>query len=337
MRARIPAALLLAACAADAAPPAVVRHDSAGVEIADVQALPSLLDDAWRWSDTVEVAIRTQVGRAAPVVYNPRDLLPLPGGRLLVLDDQADLLLLVVMDEDGRVLARFGPRGAGPGELSGDVVLWPGPEQTAWVADRGNDRLLRFALDGALLSERRLEARLATVPPEAWPTWTAVDDPLEHPLFAALSAGDVVMRGGESVAHVYTPDGRLVRRIRLPLTRRSLGEREIAAARERWGALASFLEPGEMAITNGLYAVDDSVFAMYQSGLWRAAEDDAPPPEQHLWRMLSLDGRYVGTWRVPDDFRPAWTGHGVVWGRYLDSAAVPVIQKRRLLPPGGGG
>ena len=94
------------------------------------------------------------------------------------------------------------------------------------------------------------------------------------------------------------------------------------------------LAVGPFAITNGLFAVDDSIFGMYQSRVWRAAEDPAPPEDQTIWRLISVTGEYMGFLRLPDGFwLLAGGSEGVLWASVLDENAVPVIQELALERP----
>lgn len=66
---------------------------------------------------------------------------------------------------DGRLEARWGAVGTGLGQLRAALDIDVGPDGTVYVADAGNDRIQRFARDGALLA--------------AWPAHTpaeVVDD-----------------------------------------------------------------------------------------------------------------------------------------------------------------
>jgi hypothetical protein len=79
-----------------------------------------------------------------------------------------------------------------------------------------------------------------------------------------------------------------------------------------------------------MYAFGDSIFGLYQSEMWKAQEDSAVP-EGPRWRLISLSGRYMGTW-IPG-FDPMWIRGLTAWGVAHDSLGIPVIQKRLLIPP----
>jgi hypothetical protein len=93
----------------------------------------------------------------APLLYGPQAYARLPDGRLVVLDAGEERLVVLAADSD-RVEARFGPNGQGPGEIwSAAAALWPGPDESVWVLDPGNQRLTRFSLSGAVEEERPVE------------------------------------------------------------------------------------------------------------------------------------------------------------------------------------
>jgi hypothetical protein len=129
---------------------------------------------------------------------------------------------------------------------------------------------------------------------------------------------------------VYDQQGRLARRIELPLSRRTLTEADVARERARVGAMAASLRPGSAALTNVLYPVNDSVFGMFTSALWGAAEDPPIPEDVIYWRLFTLRGEYVGFLRQPDDFRFLGVGAGTMWARLLDARLEPRVVELRL-------
>jgi hypothetical protein len=149
-------------------------------------------------------------------------------------------------------------------------------------------------------------------------------------LWAVLPRAVVAMWSTVSSVEVHDSAGRLIRTIRLPLTRRVLTERDIAVQVKRYGSMARGLEPGPAALTNMLYAVNDSVFGMLMSGLWGAAEDPPLPDGSKFWRLFSVTGEYLGVVRQPDGFRYLGRGDGTLWARVLDENAEPVIVEFEL-------
>lgn len=115
--------------------------------------------------------------------------LTVSGGSLYVLDRTARALLR--FDAEGRLAARIGRPGEGPGELRTPVSLSPGPDGSVWVADPGAGRLSRFGPDGELLAELRS--------PYPVVNFTA---PAGDPVFPTLRASSLFAR--------LTPEGETV-------------------------------------------------------------------------------------------------------------------------------
>jgi sugar lactone lactonase YvrE len=70
--------------------------------------------------------------------------------RLYVVDTTA--MRVVVLDLDGRVLARIGQRGIGPGEFNFPTQIAMAPDGSFWVVDSLNFRVQHFSPDGKFLS-----------------------------------------------------------------------------------------------------------------------------------------------------------------------------------------
>lgn len=150
-------------------------------------------------------------------------------------------------------------------------------------------------------------------------------------LWTVLSEGVVSMWSDRPSLNVHDQDGILVREIRLPLTRREISERDIAEQVEQYGGIARSLLPGPAALTNMLYAANDTVFGMFLSELWRAAEDPSLPVARIYWRLFTIRGEYLGVAQQPDDFWFLGRGHGTIWARVLDGRGYPVIQELELV------
>lgn len=149
-------------------------------------------------------------------------------------------------------------------------------------------------------------------------------------LWTTLNSGYVTMWAYMPVVHVHAPDGGRVREVRLPLSRYDLTQDEIDRQIALHGDIARGLRPGPMGLTNVLMAMNDTIFGMFQSGMWRAAEDPPLHDVGILWRMLTLRGEYVGVVSQPEDFRYLGRGDGTLWARVLDERAYPVIQELAL-------
>lgn len=149
-------------------------------------------------------------------------------------------------------------------------------------------------------------------------------------LWTVLRDRVVTMRSERPVLTVHSLDGDLVREIRLPLNARTLTESDIERQIALDGPIASRLEPGPAALTNELYAVNDSVFGMFLGGLWRAADDPPIPGGEIWWRMFSVRGRYIGVAPVPADLSWLWHGEDRFWAYRVTSDGRPVLQELTL-------
>lgn len=150
-------------------------------------------------------------------------------------------------------------------------------------------------------------------------------------LWTVVGSSIVAMWSNRPRVLVYDRDGKRVRVIRLPMTRRRLTDRDIALQVKRDGPMARrILRPGPIALTNMLYPVNDSVFGMLLSNLWRAAEDPPLPVGRMYWRLFTVRGAYLGTVEQPSDLRVLGEGEGALWVRVLDEAARPVLEEVRL-------
>lgn len=139
----------------------VFVSDSAGTPVYTLESLPRWDDPRYRWTLEVERSIYTGSDDPLdpPLLYRPRGLTRLPDGRLVVLDADEPLLVVLSGDEaDERLVERrFARRGQGPGELmSSNAQLWPAGDDALWVFDAGNQRLSRFSASGDLEEERAL-------------------------------------------------------------------------------------------------------------------------------------------------------------------------------------
>lgn len=342
-----------------------------GVEIAVLPPVPDPLDRSFAGEFRVvrEIPTETGQGTAQPIIFNPRRVLPLRNGTLLVHDPQADEPLVILDVEDRSVSLRFGRNGRGPGELSIALDFTEAPDGSIHVIDRGNRQVHEFASSGEHLVSERLElnefssksfpspersshfaevtaaasggrmrrlARLGSDPPEVHPV-------LELPALApGVRGGDiqqgrvlwtvvgdnlVVMRSDVPVVMIHDLEGDLVREIRLPFARRTMTEADIREQVGFHGDLARFLKVGPAALTNELYAVNDTVFGMFLDALWRPAEDPTLPVGAIWWRMFSVRGTYIGVVRVPEDVTWLWQGGDHFWATVLSKEGVPVLQE----------
>lgn len=91
-------------------------------------------------------------GADGPIIEMARGL-ALGRDRFWVLDGMAASALS--FDMDGRLIARVGRPGEGPGELSGPMSLAAGPDGSVWISEPGAGTLTRFDQAGAVLGEIR--------------------------------------------------------------------------------------------------------------------------------------------------------------------------------------
>lgn len=161
--------------------------------------------------------------------------------------------------------------------------------------------------------------------------WKPGDIQVGRPLWAAV--GDNVVTGRSDLAEFAVHDalGRLVRTIGLDLSTRELTAEEIRIQQALSPGLAHVFTPGKIAMTNALVPFGRDAFAMYQSGLWRAAEDEVW--QGITWRLIGLDGTYRGVLEIPPDFVPTWTDGREMWGVGATPAGIPLIMQLHLRPP----
>ncbi|MEJ2677752.1 MAG: hypothetical protein P8174_01600, partial [Gemmatimonadota bacterium] len=354
-------------CRAGGHAPGVLLSDSAGVPIATIVSLPPLDDPAWKWTLKLDWSLPTVDSAGQPLVYDPGNMTPLADGTVVVADAASPHL--VVVDPASRaVVRRFGRQGHGPGEVVAADLVWTGPDGDLRVGDALNQRITRFARDGAVVSELSLVRVGGARGIGKWQAFTGAADVIAHiwqvtdfatnaltdslarvdpatgemrvfmalpprppptgqrysPLFeprslwTALPSGDVVVGNTHQAAfRVYGRDGVLRREVRLPLKPRPIPESEKAKLLEDFARAvrrpsASLPQDAgdQYPITNRLYPVNDTVFAMYQTYLSGASSDPGLPSGQTVWRLVSTTGRYCGTVWLPRRFAVNWWRHG---------------------------
>lgn len=141
------AAFAIVGCAQDA-PWAGSIVDSAGVQIVqnpDVGIWGP--DDAWSLQEDLRIGaidgdVEHQFGSIGGIAVDSKS-------RIFVLDAQARNVR--VFAKDGTYEQTIGQPGSGPGELGAVATLFVGPGDTLLVPDFGNQRVNRYAPDGASL------------------------------------------------------------------------------------------------------------------------------------------------------------------------------------------
>jgi hypothetical protein len=140
------AGVVWSACADGGIPSAVTYADSAGVTI--VTNLPGALEASVPWSLSAQPVVAIGAGPGGDVtLFGVRDVVPLDGGRIAVANGSPPHVL--VIDEDGTLLATLGREGEGPGEFSGigSVLVLPGDSVVVW--DPEQQRMSVFTMAGA--------------------------------------------------------------------------------------------------------------------------------------------------------------------------------------------
>lgn len=248
---------------------------------------------------------------------------------------QADDGTVAVLDGSNRRLHRYAKGGE---RISSDQVDLRGFPRKAifWPSSGGILLETLHRLNGTFASQLELVdvesgrfktyARLPDPPPDA----EAGKIQQGRIVWTAPTLGVVAMWSSAPVVNVYSLDGTLARKVHLPLTKRNLTERDIQEDIREYGGLAASLRPGPTALTNELWAVNDSTFAMLVTSVWRAREDPAIPAGDRLWRLLTIRGEYLGWLRLPEDFRFLGLGNGTIWFRILDDEGNPVFMEAML-------
>ncbi len=156
-------------------------------------------------------------------------------------------------------------------------------------------------------------------------------------LWVGLPGRTVVTgRNHDTEYHVLGSNGELQRIIRLPLNPKMLTESERAELLQALGEQEDSGRRVEFApshpFTDILYAASDEAFALRHT--WVVlAEGDEIPKDTFVWRVISVEGQYLGTITFPEGFDPKWTDGRYLLGLQRDSLGVATIQEMRLQRP----
>lgn len=126
------AGLGLAACAGVDRSPGYTVLDSAGITIVENKPAIMTQTEVWSLAADPEVNISGD-GEPVPHLRQVTALAPLPGKRLVVLDQGAHEVLL--FHQEGELLARFGREGDGPGEFRQLASVLPLPGDSVGIYD----------------------------------------------------------------------------------------------------------------------------------------------------------------------------------------------------------
>lgn len=168
---------LLTGCADKGAmPPAVTRHDSAGVELVGIQG--ELEPLGWAHEERFVLG-GARDGPEAFFEVNASLVDADPTGNLFVLDPTNHRI--VRFSAEGRVLGVLGRAGQGPGELGQPFAIAVAEDNVIVVADRSRRNLQRLTADGSPLEPVEIQAPiygaaeltiLGTTPVFLWWQWT---------------------------------------------------------------------------------------------------------------------------------------------------------------------
>lgn len=367
-------ALIGSACAPDSArvQPSVESRD--GIEIAVLDRLPDFFDSEHMWSWRVLREIETVRPGEEPLVFNPSALLELSDGNLLVHDPTAELVFALLDSNGRSALHRFGREGQGPGELgsslsvresAGEIAILDAENRqmhrysvqgevlgSSHVSLDGMGRKSLPAVEGGgflaevlYLEEDHWYRALVQVGAEGTVAPLArLPEPSDDAAVGRIQQGRVVwtvvgrnlvaMWSARPEVFVYQEDGSVLRKVELPLVRRDLSDRDIAAQIEHYGEIARLLTRGSAALTNDLYPVNDTIFGMYTSQLWKAESDPDLEVGRVWWRLFTVRGEYIGVVALPDEMSPLGPSPNGIWARVLNERGEPIIQELELVRRG---
>lgn len=299
----------------------VSTSDSAGIPVYSLAEIPLWNAPDFAWTLELERAITTdrpESGRA-PLLYRPEGYARMPDGTLVVLDSWEKRLAVIPPDHD-TVVARFAPTGQGPGEIwSSNAVLWPADDTSVWVLDPGNQRLDRFALNGALLEESPVVV--------GGSAGYVLQDPVTHaPYFWRVFFEDYEHRTlSDSVGRLDPAQSDAP-----GILEEFYGE----AGRSSAGARVQIAD--HYPVWDLLWPLGDSLFALQQSRRSASAGEPPIPSGQLVWRIFAVDGRYLGAAVLPPGFaQPYWIEGERVIGTRRDALGVATIEAYRLKRPAG--
>lgn len=294
-------AFVVSACS-EAAEPAVAVTDSAGVEI--VTNLDGSMESADRWTLSVEPAVSIGAGTDPEVaLYRVTAVAALPAGGVVVGMNTPPQAL--VFERGGRLVARLGRQGQGPGEFSsvGSVVPLTDDSVAVWDPDRR--RISVFTIAGDFVREVDL-SELAPVSTRAAPD-TRSNSGITHLLRS--TPGTLVVFGEGATS---SDPERGINRATLPAFRVSGAGEEIASFGSipgmEWhhGGPAGALPLPFGARTYGATAGD-----MFVVGTAEATEVRVFGPEGDLTRIVRwpdadrvVGGEYLSRWSAMVDSAP---------------------------------
>lgn len=249
---------------------------------------------------------------------------------------EADDGTLEALDARNRQRHRFTPDGTWLGSdearfegVGGKLLVHPSGDgylvETFVMAVGAWEKVLTFwGEDGSARP-------LMTLPP---PAADAEPGRIQQGRVLWTQVGDAVvsMWSSRPEFFVHDLDGGLRREVHLPWERRRIEERDIERQVEQYGAIASGLRVGPAALANEFFPVNDTVFGMFQSDLWRPEGEPPLPPRRAIWRLFSTSGVYLGVLPLPEDFWPLGRSGDRLWVRVANDVGLPELREVRVVP-----
>lgn len=165
------------------------------IVIAPLAAVATLSRDpaAWTPLDPRPVAVWGTLSDAATPFQNPSGLALDGDGNLYVADAGADQIYK--LSRSGRLIARYGRRGAGPGEFRKPHGVALAPDGSIYVADTGNARVVKLSPAGTFV--------------RAWGSWGDGPGRFEMPFGVAVDAENTLYISDYDTSSIQTlsPDG----------------------------------------------------------------------------------------------------------------------------------
>jgi hypothetical protein len=292
---RLPAAVALSAVAAlcvlaaacgpggDAAPatPTSTRTDSAGVEIV-VSELPESGAPVFaELSAEPSLRIGTLSGAEEEQFGSIRDLAPLPGGGIAVLDQQAAQVRL--FGPEGAYQGALGAKGEGPGELMSPATLAIVPGDTMVVYDGRTRRVTWYPMNGGEPQVRTLQGAENSFPffADFFPDGRLVGTLRSFTFTNLPNEGEDAVRLDSAVVAVYSAQGDFTDTVAI------LPNRESIMKMMRSGQSINLLMQSTAFGRSGVFAPHpEGVWAGY-GGHWELRLYD---PDGSLKRIVRVPG-----------------------------------------------
>jgi hypothetical protein len=250
---------------------------------------------------------------------------------------------LVVVDPGNARIARFGRAGEllGEARFPGRIPTWLAQNGTLFAERIEGDRVQTLVHQlGRVDPVRGDFVVVMALPPRAPMPAGALPGMVvgyPRPLWTVLPSGLIaVMRSDQPEISIHDADGKVVRTIHLPWKPRPRTEAEARADIEGAPAdIRAFASRMKWYPTHvlgwNLLPLDDSVFALEQSGVDRPAGE--PEQDGITWRIFTTSGMYGGALELPAGLSVLRVQGDRMLGLSTDSLGVPSIVELRLRRP----